>query len=283
VSTLEQVATDLYGLDLGAFISRRTALVEELRAEDKELSVAVARLPKPVVSAWAVNHFARERPDELDDLLALGEQLREAQSELAGDRLKALATNATALVQRTVKAVARASHQTLTDVVLAQVEQTLRAALADEDAAAAVRAGILVKPLAPGGFGAVDLTGAVALTPSARPARKKERRLSVVQPTEDRRREHARRAAEAALAELERAEAELVTRDHVLRHALAEHDAAAERLADLREEAEAAEKAERAASAKLREAKSAQERAARASAKAAEAAQRAKQAVDALS
>jgi hypothetical protein len=285
VSTLEQVATELYSLDLGSFTAARTALVKELRTQDKELAEAVSALPKPMVSAWAVNRFARERADELDDLLALGEQLREAQSSLAGDRMKALTANATALVQRTLKAIARVASNAdapLSDALLGQVEQTLRAALADPDAAAAVRAGVLVKPLSSGGFGPVDLSGAVALTPAARPTRVAGPRLSVVRPTADDRRDEARRGAERALEKLARVEAELAERDRELQAATAQHDEATQRLEELRAEVEEAQRAERSAAGKVREAKKAQEEAARASARAADAAQRAKQAVDAL-
>lgn len=283
---LEDVAAELYALPPAEFTARRSELAKALRTEDKQLSEAVARLPKPVVSAWAVNHYARERADELDDLLALGEQLREAQSELAGDRMRALASNATALVQRTLKGVAHLADDAgtpLSDALRAQVEQTLRAALADEDAASAICAGLLVKPLEPGGFGSVDLTGAVALVPAQKPVRTTRRRLSAVRPAEDRRKEQARRAAETALAELERAEADVATRDEVAKEAALEHRHAAQRRDELRHELEAAEQETRTAGERLRTAEREHESAARAAVKATAVAQRAQRALDTIS
>lgn len=284
-TTLEDVAAELYGVSLADFTARRAELAKQLRPRDTELAGQVAKLPKPVAAAWAVNHYARERADELDDLLVLGEQLREAQQELAGDRMKALTANATALVQRTLKSVARlasAAGTPLGAALVPQVEQTLRTALADADAAAAVRAGVLVKPLASGGFGPVDLSGAVALVPAARPPKASGRKLSVVRPTVDDRQREARKAAEAALAELERAETEVAARDEELRAATDEQQEAARRVAELRADLEEAEGAQRAAVGRVREAKKARDQAARASARAAEATQRAKKAVDAL-
>lgn len=291
--TLEDVVEELYALPPADFTDRRTALAKELRAEDRELGAAVGKLPKPAVSAWALNRYARERGDDLDELLSLGGQLREAQSELAGDRLRSLMADAHALVQRTldgVTAVASEGGSPLSSTLLGQVEQTLRAALADEDAAAAVRAGVLAKPLAPAGFGPVDLSGAVALTPTARggkaptvpPTRAKR-------PAADDRLEAARQAAEGALAELERTEAQLEAREAELQRASEEHDTAVRRrdevqaaLDEARAALEEAEQQTRAAAGRLRDAEKERERAARATAKATEAAAQAKAAVDAL-
>jgi len=285
-TTLEDVVAELFALPLADFLPRRAEIAKGLRPDDKALADVVARLPKPSVSAWAVNHFARDHGAELDDLLDLGEQLREAQGELAGDRMKALTANSTALVQRTLKALAHAAANAgaaLSDALLAQVEQTLRAALSDADAAASVRAGVLVKPLVSGGFGPVDLTGAVALTPTARPARAPGRRLTVVRPTVDNRRDDARLATEKALAKLERTEAELTDRAHALEAVTEQHDESIRRLDELCAEVEEAQTAERTAASRVRQAKKAHDEAVRASARAADAAHRAKQALDALS
>jgi hypothetical protein len=274
-TTLEQVAAELYALPLEEFIAARGTLAKALRAEDGELSEAVAKLPKPALSAWAVDRLARLRPDDLDDLLALGEQLREAQEERAADRVKSLTGNAQALVRRTVRAVVEVAEVSLSDALLGQVEQTLRAAMADEEAAAVVRAGVLARPLEPAGFGPVDLSGAVAVIPAVRPARERERRLAVVRPSGDDRARAARQAAEQALARLERGEADLADRDDALRAAQEQHEKAAHRRDELRAEVTEAEKEEQAAARRVREARKEQERAARQAARLAEGARKA--------
>jgi hypothetical protein len=284
-TTLEQVAAELYALPLEEFTPRRTARARELRAEDKELVDAVGRLPKPALSAWAVDRLARERPDDLDDLLALGEQLREAQQEQDSERVKALTGNAQALVRRTVRAVSEVAGVPLSDALLGQVEQTLRAAMADEGAGAVLRAGVLAKPLAPAGFGPVELDGAVAVIPAARPVR--ERRLSVVRPSpaerkKDDRAAAAQQEAERAAARLERAEAELAERDEALRAAQEQHEEATRRRDEFRAAVTQAEQEEQAAARRVREAHKEQEKAARQAERAREAAVRATKALDAL-
>ena len=288
--TLEEVAAELYALPLEEYTPTRTARAKELRADDKDLADAVGRLPKPALSAWAANRLARERPDDLEDLLALGEQLREAQQQQDAERVKSLTGNAQALVRRTLRAVAAVAADggaPLSEALLGQVEQTLRAAMADEAAAGVLRAGVLARPLAPAGFGPVDLEGAVAVIPAVRPARERGRRLAVVRPSpaerkKDDRAAAARREAEQALARLERVEAELAEREGALRAAEEQHEQATHRRDELRAEVAAAEAEEQAAARRSREAQKQQEKAARQAERAREAAARAKKAVDAL-
>lgn len=287
--TLEEVAAELYAEPLTEFTARRSELAKALREQDRELAGAVAALPKPALSAWAVNRFARERPDGLEDLLGLGEQLREAQQERDSDRVKSLTGNAQALVRRTVQAVADVAADggaPLSEALVGQVENTLRAAMADEDAAGVVRAGVLAKPLAPAGFGPVDLDGAVAVIPAARPAQERGRRLSVVRPAakrpSDDRVAAAQRTAEQATSRLERAQAELAERDDALQAAEEQHAEASHRRDELRAAAVQAEQEEQAAARRVREARKDQERAARQAARAAETAERAAKALDAL-
>jgi len=269
---LDDEAAGLYGVPLGDFTARRNARAKELKGEDRELADAVARLPKPAVAAAALNRLARERADLLDGLLDLAGELREAQSSGDGARLRELTGEAHTAVQGVLDAV-----EGLGDAQLGQVEQTLRAAMADDRAATAVRAGVLVKPLAPAGFGPVDLTGVVAVDlPGAPPARK-GRHLSVVRPAGDRRRERAaakeerqerqanevRLAAERALDALEEARAELATAVEALQRAEHDREAAAARVDDLRSQLREAEEQASGADAAVRAAQRAQDRAQR--------------------
>lgn len=283
-------AAALYGVPLAEFTARRNARAKELRSEDRELSDEVARLPKPAVSAAAVNRLARERTDLLEDLLSLGDALREAQAGGDGARMRELTAEGHQAVRRVLGAI-----EGLGDAQLGQVEQTLRAAMADEAAAVAVRGGVLVTPLAPAGFGPVDLTGAVAVAPDEKPSRK--RHLSVVRPAGERRREQAaakadrqdrqandvRLAAERALDALEEARAGLGAAVAAVQRAEQERDDAAAEVADRRSSLQEAEERAAAAEAAVRAARREAERAERHEAAAMSAAEAARRDLEALS
>ncbi|HVG10115.1 MAG TPA: hypothetical protein VNM67_20600 [Thermoanaerobaculia bacterium] len=69
----------LYGLPLGEFTAARNALAKQLRKDgDKEGAEEVASLPKPTVSAWAVNHLFTTDSERMEELLASGERARKA-------------------------------------------------------------------------------------------------------------------------------------------------------------------------------------------------------------
>lgn len=166
---LEEVARAVYAVSPGEFTAARTAAVRDARAAgDRELARAVGALRKPSSAAAAVNLLVRDRPEDLGALLDLGVRLREAQAALAGADLRALHAEQ----QRTVGAVADAAVDLLGGGagggVRQQVEATLRAAMGDPDAAAAVATGLLVRDLFSSGFEPVDVAGAVAL-PDAGP------------------------------------------------------------------------------------------------------------------
>ncbi|WP_454048899.1 hypothetical protein [Cellulomonas sp. Marseille-Q8402] len=164
---LTGVAAELYAVAPPGFTAARTAAVREARqAKDRDLATAVGALRKPSAAAAAVNLLVRERPEDLGRLLDLGVRLREAQAALAGSDLRALHTEQ----QRTVAEVADAAVALLTDAggsagaaVRGQVEATLRAAMGDPDAAAAVATGLLTRDLFSSGFEPVDVEGAVAV------------------------------------------------------------------------------------------------------------------------
>jgi hypothetical protein len=168
---VDVAADELYGLPLDRFTPRRAELAKAARAAgDKSAATEIGALRKPTVPAWLVNLLAREASDELGGLLELGEQLREAQSQLLGPRIKELSQQAHAAVQglsRRVAELAESRDQAVTAAVDRDVEQTLRAALADPQAELAVASGRLTRALAYAGFGEVDVTAATA-TPLGR-------------------------------------------------------------------------------------------------------------------
>lgn len=160
---LTEVADELYALRLEDFVARRNQRAKELRsggsAGDKELAAAVAKLAKPSVSAWAVNMLARHADAEVGHVLDLGAALQEALRSLDGAALRDLAQQRQALIAavvRRAREVAREQGHPIGDAVAAEVEQTLRAAMADADAAAAVRAGRLTAAISSSGPGPLD-------------------------------------------------------------------------------------------------------------------------------
>ncbi|WP_328988765.1 hypothetical protein OG394_21300 [Kribbella sp. NBC_01245] len=181
----DEAASELYGVPAGDFISTRNDLAKRLKADGDALgSARLKALRKPTVAAWVANLLAREKPDELDDLLALGDELREATADLDGERLREL----TPRRHQQTDVLAKAAHQLASDAgvkVSADVGQKLRetldAALIDPAAGEAVREGRLSSALRHVGFGVVDESGdpsnVMPLTDERR-QRAKERRTA---------------------------------------------------------------------------------------------------------
>lgn len=150
----------LYGLLPEAFTAARDEHVRTLRRNGSTArAVAVKDLRRPSVAAWLVNALVRHRRDELDQLLEVGRALREAHDHLAPDELRDLNRQRQAvltMICRQARELAREQGRPVSDQVLHEVEETLRAALADPSAASAVRSGRLVNALRYAGFGDAD-------------------------------------------------------------------------------------------------------------------------------
>ena len=175
---LLEIADDLYALPLADFTPARDALAKEHKA-DKELAAAIKGLRKPSVAAWVVNLLVRRDPDQVDQVLAVGVALRDAQDNLDAAQLKEFTKQRrqlTASVTTTARRMAREEGVKTTQTVADQVEATLTAAMLEPDAAKAVRSGLLVTSIAATGLGDLDLAGAVAVpealgfSATARPA-----------------------------------------------------------------------------------------------------------------
>lgn len=166
---LLEVADGLYALDLAEFTPARDARAKELKGDDKELSTQVKALRKPSLAAWVVNMLVRRETGQVEQVLAVGEALREAQQNMSGEELRALTRQRrqlTAAVTTRARALASEHGVKVTPAVGDQVEATLTAAMIDPGCARAVRSGQLVTALAATGVGDVDLARAVA-TPDA--------------------------------------------------------------------------------------------------------------------
>lgn len=73
----DDAVTELYQAPHAAFVTERKRLVGELKvAGDKEGAARLAGLPRPPVSAWAVNQLWWHARDELEAMLATAERLR---------------------------------------------------------------------------------------------------------------------------------------------------------------------------------------------------------------
>jgi hypothetical protein len=194
-----------------------------------------------------VNAIAREQPELRDELLAAGDELREAQeAALAGEGRGAL-RDATARQRRAIDAVLDAAGELrpggrpLSAAMLDRLRRTLQAAAGDDEVRAAIAAGRLVRDAEGGGawpFGDADQPVVAA---PARPRPRPRRRAAESGERRREAEERERRAAELERrkeieARLGEARAERRARDREL--ARAERDA--ERATRRLEEAQAA-------------------------------------------
>jgi hypothetical protein len=206
----DEVADELYGLHPDEFMAVRNAREQEARADgDRSLAADIKALGKPSTPAWVANQLVRHQREEIESLVELGGLLREAQESFAGDQLKALDVQRRQLVNaltRQARALANELGHPVSTGVATQVEETLRAAMADPDAGAALLAARLTAPLTYSGLGTIARPNLrVVPAPKERAAdrptkaepRKAERpRKAGAAEREQARREEARRAAE---------------------------------------------------------------------------------------
>ncbi|WP_434992012.1 transposase [Arthrobacter sp. Ld5] len=163
---LAERSAALYVLPLDRFTQARNAAAKDAAKDgDRDLAAALRALPKPSSAAWLVNVLVDRRRGEVEQVLELAASLREAQASLDRAQVHALGQRRQRLLadvaRQALDAAAEAGHD-VGPAALPGVEQTLRAALADPAAAAAVLTGRLVRTLEASGWDPVDLDGAVA-------------------------------------------------------------------------------------------------------------------------
>jgi hypothetical protein len=259
---LSSIAQDLYSVPPDEFIEARRESVAAARAAgDAELSKAIGALRKPSAAAAAINLLARNSEELLQEVVDLGEELRAAQEQGDGGRLRALNEERKALLRRVAAEGAELAEEhglSYGPAVSSGVDETIKAALADPRAAEAVQAGLLVTALSGAGLGFIDLADSVALPNfelKPRESQPKERRLKVVPDLPDARTariDAAREAltdatelAEAAEAALEESEAARDTNESARTVLHKRLDALKQELKDLQAEASAADDAVR--------------------------------------
>jgi hypothetical protein len=252
---LVSAADDLYGLPLAEFVVARTRLEKQARAAgDRVLASDIRALRKPTQAAWVVNRLLRDDRELIDDVLHLGDELRDAQRSGDATRMRDLTDRRHELfaaVRGRAEELVTGDGRRLTPTVAQALERTLAAAMADPDAANAVRTGRLVTDLETTGWGPVDLDQATAVAhePARTDSGSGDDEPTAAGTTDDdgtaARRAAARRAAELRDSERARTEAEeaaaratsvLGEAEDALRTATAEQQRLADRVAEIREE-----------------------------------------------
>ncbi|MDQ0809111.1 hypothetical protein QFZ63_000825 [Streptomyces sp. B3I7] len=186
-SGVEPALDELYTTPPSGFVARRTELAAAARADGRGEDARTLRAARrPTLAAWAANLLLRAEPEESRRLLGLGRSLREAYRALDATGLKELSARRRSVVAALSGQAARhaeeAGHR-LSDAARREVEETLRAVLADPEAADRWAAGRLERGLTPpsdfpsdgallDGAGASDGGGGRAERPAApsRPA-----------------------------------------------------------------------------------------------------------------
>ena len=167
---LAEALRAVYGASPTEFMTVRKELAAAAKADGDALGAkAIGALRKPSLAAWAVNLLARSRPELVHELVELGARMRGAQARLDTATLTSLRPERDRVVADVVAAantVAADAGRPLSASAQDDVRGTAIAALADEDASAAVSSGQLTRALSYSGFGEVDLSEAVVRTSS---------------------------------------------------------------------------------------------------------------------
>lgn len=157
MADLEEELDRLYGLPLDEFTPARNELAGRLKKEgDDDAAAAVKSLKKPSVSAGVVNQLVRAEPELVQRLLAAGGELRQAQERvLGGDGAEEL-RSASDAERAAVRALVHAARGLrVSQAVLDRVEQSLRAAAADDEARALLERGRVTSDFERTGFPAI--------------------------------------------------------------------------------------------------------------------------------
>jgi hypothetical protein len=153
---LDDIVRELYALPPTDFVAARNELVRRARAAGSpEIAESLQHLRRPTRSAWLVNVLAGDSA-AMQRLSALGRQLRDAQTGLAGADLRNLAEQRRHLIADLMDRARTHADEAgvrLTPTVLSEVQATLQAALVDLAGALTIRNGRLVRPLSHSGFG----------------------------------------------------------------------------------------------------------------------------------
>ena len=165
---LDDALDELYGCARAEFVDRRRDLTRSARsAGNPDLAREISRVRKPTQVAWLLNQWIRRSPSDLDPVLAVADELREAQRRSSADLLRELGVRRQEVVHTAtarVRAFASGTGVAMSSTSERETVQTLRAAIADQEVAGLLRRGRLVTAMEYSGFGPAGL---VALADSA--------------------------------------------------------------------------------------------------------------------
>jgi hypothetical protein len=154
---VDEVARPLYRLPPGEFTAARNARAKEAAAGgDRQGAAAVRALRKPTAAAWLANTLVAVAAPIVDELVALGPELRHAQDNGRRADMRRLVDRRRTLIGDLVAMAAHAADaagQPFGTQVQRKLEDTLEAAVADEGMAAVLRSGLVTEPLRFVGFG----------------------------------------------------------------------------------------------------------------------------------
>lgn len=241
----EDRVAGLFELPPEGFTEARDRLARDLRDDgDADAAARVRKLKRPSVAAWALNLLVRRHRDEVEELIAAGERLREAQrSVLQGAARESLREASSdrrrltdALVDRAREVLTEAGHSS-SRTHLDRVEQTLQAAALSEEAAEELRRGMLERELEPpGGFEALGVWDVPEPAPLAPRKARAERREAEAREAEERA-AAAEAEAEQLSREVERLERQANEARRAAKRAVAGAERARRRAEELRRKA----------------------------------------------
>jgi hypothetical protein len=146
----------LYAGPRATFIERRKELAGAARQDgDRDRAKVIAGLRKPTAAAHCINLLAQSSDASLERLLELGGEIRRAFADGDDDHMRQLLQQRPAAVTEAAtraRALSEESGEPAGAAVGDQVVQTLRAAMASDDAADEVRSGMLTDALDEPGF-----------------------------------------------------------------------------------------------------------------------------------
>ena len=247
-SKLDTEIQRLYGLPFGEFTAARNTLAKDLKKQgDKDASEEVASLPKPTVSAWAVNHLFTTDSERMEELLASGERARKAlRSILSGgdpgalrDAIQEARDLANELRDRAAEAVAKETRKPGAAIV-DRIATNLQSLAFSPAAEPVIQRGWMDVDLPPVGFevlAGLQLAGLPKKAAKPAPAKKP------AAPKVDRQAEQRERREKEAARVRELKEKEQTRQREKLDRAQAQREEAAGRADFLRRKAEQAERA----------------------------------------
>ncbi|MFI1680763.1 hypothetical protein [Streptomyces sp. NPDC020607] len=251
---VESLLDELYATAPPRFVSRREELAARARTDGRaEDARRIRAARRPTLAAWAANLLLHSQPAESRRFLELGRELREAYRSLDAAEIKELSKQRTSVVSalsRQAATLARDAGHRLSDAAQQDVASTLRAVLADEDAADQWSTGRLESTLTPpadfpSASGRHSAPTARTAAPAAkrapreRPAPQKERKDELAERRrrkQEKQAREAREAAEAADQRLGERRGEQEAADAALRQARDRHDQARQQVSDAEDE-----------------------------------------------